>query len=81
MRGAFVVQLGPETNPKEGKFEGRVEEVDAGIELRFYSGEALLKFMGEHFEIAAAATGKARSGNVEKNSAGAEIRPKKIKSE
>ena len=27
MRGAFVVQLGPETRPTEGQFEGWVEEV------------------------------------------------------
>jgi hypothetical protein len=59
MRAAFVVQLGPETRPEEGRFDGCVEEVDAGIELRFHSGEALLKFMGERFEIAMAATGKA----------------------
>ncbi len=30
MRGAFVVQLGPETRPTEGQFEGWVEEVDSG---------------------------------------------------
>ena len=35
MRGAFVVQLGPETRPTEGQFEGWVEEVDSGTELRY----------------------------------------------
>ena len=45
MRGAFVVQLGPESNPAEGHFEGWVEEVDSCTELRFRSTEELLKFM------------------------------------
>jgi len=67
MRGAFVVQFGPETRPKEGRFEGRVEEVDTGIELRFRSTEALLKFLETRFLVALAATGKARarSGKVD----------------
>ena len=81
MRGAFVVQLGPGTRPKEGKFEGCVEEVDAGNELRFHSSEALLKFMGERFEIAAAATGRAQSGNSEKAPSVQESDRKKRKSE
>src|SRR5580765_306946 len=38
MRGAFVVQLGPETRRTKGQFEGWVEEVDSGEELRFHSG-------------------------------------------
>lgn len=46
MRGAFVVQLGPETRPTEGQFEGWVEEVDSGSELRFRTTEELLKFWG-----------------------------------
>ena len=76
-----MVQLGPETNPKVGRFEGCVEEVDAGIELRFHSGEELLKFMGERFEIAAAATGRAQSGNSEKAPSVQESDRKKRKSE
>jgi len=50
MRGAFVVQLGCETKPGEGKFEGWVKKVDSCTELRFRSGEELLKFLGQHFE-------------------------------
>lgn len=50
MRGAFIVQLGPHTRPDEGRFEGRVEEVDSSIELRFHSSEELLKFLGERFD-------------------------------
>jgi len=50
MRCAFVVRLGSETNPSEGRFEGWVEEVDTGNELRFRSSTELLKFLGERFE-------------------------------
>jgi hypothetical protein len=50
MRCAFVVRLGPETKPSEGRLEGWVEEVDTGKELRFRSNEELLRFLGERFE-------------------------------
>ena len=63
MRGAFVVQLGPETRPMEGQFEGWVEEVDSGSELRFRSGEELLKFLGQRFELVLASADKAQAGN------------------
>jgi len=52
MRGAFVVRLGPETRPKQGLFEGWVEEVDSGNELRFRSTDELLKFLGERYQSA-----------------------------
>ena len=52
MRGAFVVQLGRETKPSEHHFEGCVEEVDSGKELKFHSVEELLKFFGERFQAA-----------------------------
>jgi len=61
MRGAFVVQLGPETRPTEGQFEGWVEEVDSGTELRFRSGEELLKFLGQRFELLLASADKAQA--------------------
>jgi len=51
MRGAFVVQLGPETKPSEDKFEGWIKEVDSCTELRFRSGEELLKFLGQRFDL------------------------------
>jgi hypothetical protein len=50
MRCAFVVRLGPKTKPSEGRFEGSVEEVDTGRELRFRSRDELLKFIGERFQ-------------------------------
>ena len=52
MRGAFVVRLGQETNPSGGHFEGSVEEVDSGKELKFQSSTELLRFLGERFEAA-----------------------------
>jgi len=61
MRGAFVVQLGPETRPAQGLFEGWVEEVDSSAELRFRSGEELLKFFGERFNLAIASSEKVRA--------------------
>ncbi len=50
MRCAFVVRLGPKTKPSDGRFEGWVEEVDTGKELRFRSRDELLKFLGERFQ-------------------------------
>ena len=32
MRLAFVLELGSETNPDQGQFEGRIEEVNTGLE-------------------------------------------------
>jgi hypothetical protein len=63
MRGAFVVQLGPETRPTEGRFEGWVQEVDSYAELRFRSSEELLKFLGQRFELVLASADKAQAGN------------------
>jgi hypothetical protein len=45
MRQAFVLQLGPETDPARGHFAGFIEEVDTGRELRFRSTEELLEFL------------------------------------
>jgi hypothetical protein len=50
MRGAFVVRLARETEPAQGRFEGWVEEVDSGQELRFHSTEELLSFLGQRFD-------------------------------
>ena len=52
MRGAFVVRLGRGTNPSEGHFEGSIEEVDSGQELKFRSSSELLRFLGERFQAA-----------------------------
>src|SRR5258708_7310481 len=53
MRGAFVVRLAAETEPARGRFEGWVEEVDSGSELKFRSAEELLRFLGQRFEAEA----------------------------
>jgi hypothetical protein len=64
MRGAFVVQLGPETRPTEGRFEGWVEEVDSGVQLRFRSSQELLKFLGQRFELLTVSSKEAVSDNA-----------------
>ena len=51
MSGAFVVRLGPGTNPSEGLFEGWVEVVDSGDEVRFHSTEELLQVLGRHVGV------------------------------
>jgi hypothetical protein len=58
MRGAFIVQLGPETQPAKGQFEGWVQEVDFCCEQRFRSAEELLNFLGERFELRRTAVGE-----------------------
>jgi hypothetical protein len=63
MRGAFVVQLEPETKPAEGRFEGWVEEVDSCTKVRFRSAEELLKFLGQRFDRAKTSGDKTRAGN------------------
>jgi len=50
MRGAFVLRLGPKTDPMRSRFEGSVEEVDTGKRVRFQSAEELLRFLGQSFE-------------------------------
>jgi hypothetical protein len=52
MRGAFVLRLRAETKPSEHHFEGWVEEVDSGKELRFHSTGELIQFLGERFRAA-----------------------------
>jgi hypothetical protein len=52
MRRAFVLQLGSETRPPGGTFEGWIEEIDTGRELRFRSTDELLAFLGRCFEEA-----------------------------
>jgi hypothetical protein len=51
MRGAFLIRLGRDTKPADGRFEGWVEEVDSGEEFRFRSSEELLRFLGRRFEL------------------------------
>jgi hypothetical protein len=57
MRGAFVLRLGRETEPSQGRFEGWVEEIDSGQELRFHSAEELLGFLGQRFDAVFGSSG------------------------
>ena len=50
MQGAFVIRLGRGTNPSTEHFEGSIEEVDTGKELKFQSSTELLNFLGECFQ-------------------------------
>jgi hypothetical protein len=52
MRLAFVLKLGPETNTAERQFEGWIEEVDTGRELRFRSTDELMTFLHDCVELA-----------------------------
>ena len=47
MKRAFVIRLSPDANPAKGKFQGHVEEVDTGRELKFRSVEEFLAFLQE----------------------------------
>jgi hypothetical protein len=47
MKRAFVLRLTPDTNPAKGKFQGHVEEVDTGRELKFRTVEEFLAFVQE----------------------------------
>jgi hypothetical protein len=70
MRGAFVLQLGPETRPAEGRFEGWVEEVDSCAELRFRTAEELLQFLGQRFAATVALAPVVRPGGKRKRHTG-----------
>jgi len=50
MRQAYVLQLGSETDASRRHFEGCIEEVDTGRELRFKSTDELLAFLAECFD-------------------------------
>lgn len=45
MKRAFVIRLSPEARPVDGKFEGRVEEVDSGRNLKFSATKEFLEFL------------------------------------
>lgn len=51
MRLAFVLRLAKDTRPSESHFEGWIEEVDSGKEVRFRSTEELLRFLAQRFII------------------------------
>src|SRR2546427_3691722 len=52
MERVFVVRLGSNTEPMQGRFDGLVEDVDTGQELRFRSADELLRFLGQCFDEA-----------------------------
>ena len=52
MRQAFVLRLGSETETARRHFDGCIEEVDTGRELRFRSTDELLEFLGKCFDEA-----------------------------
>jgi len=52
MRGAFVVQLSGDSQPAQTQFEGWVEEVDSGKQLRFRSTDELLAFISQRMQAA-----------------------------
>ena len=45
MKRAFVLRLTPEARPVYGTFQGRVEEVDSGRNLKFATIEEFLTFL------------------------------------
>jgi hypothetical protein len=51
MRSAFVLRLGPDTQPARQHYEGWIEEVDTARELRFRSTEELLCFLADCVEL------------------------------
>ena len=54
MQGAYVVRLGAHDKQSREELEGRIEEVDTGISLRFHSGEELIQFLrGRQEEVLA----------------------------
>jgi len=51
MKLAFVLRLGDESRPSEGRLEGWIQEVDTWVERRFRSTEELLSFLGQRFDL------------------------------
>ena len=47
-----MIRLVAESKPSEGHFEGWVEEVDSGKELRFHSTGELIQFLSDRFRVA-----------------------------
>ena len=51
MRGAFVVQIDKASQPAQKQFQGWVEEVDSGEQLRFHSTDELLAFLARRMQV------------------------------
>jgi hypothetical protein len=65
MREAFVLRLGPQTDPLKRHFDGWIEEVDTGEEFRFRSTDELLDFLGQRFNLAQRRQGKPQEAEQE----------------
>ena len=65
MRWAFVLQLGPDTQATHRHFNGWIEEVDTGRELRFKSTDELLSFLCECVNAAQARQVQAHDKDAE----------------
>jgi hypothetical protein len=52
MRDAFVLRIGSDSDPKQLRFVGSIEEVDTGRERRFRSTDELLSFVASCVEEA-----------------------------
>jgi hypothetical protein len=63
MRAAFVLRLAAETEPSKRHFEGWIEEVDTGEELRFRSTDELLSFLGQRFQVTRQCRSKPEEGD------------------
>ena len=80
MRGAFVLRLGPPTQPSTGHLEGSIEEVDSGKELKFKSSAELLRFLLECVQATFKDMPEDDKRSTSKTQAKAKARPKNIKS-
>jgi hypothetical protein len=45
MKRAFVLRLSPDSKPIQGNFQGRIEEIDTGREIKFRSLEEFLAYL------------------------------------
>ena len=44
-KGSFVIKFRPETDPLQGRLDGRIEHVASGQTIRFRSFEELVEFL------------------------------------
>jgi len=44
-KGSFVIKFRPETDPVQGRLDGRIEHVASGQTIRFRSFEELVEFL------------------------------------
>ncbi len=66
MREAFVLRLGSDSDPREHRYVGWIEEVDTGRELHFRSTDELPAFLGTCLEATRERPRSAVPGSDEK---------------